>query len=134
MDSSWLKERQPMSKKRHIWMNSQYSEIRSQFIYDDNIDVIVTLPDRTRWWGTFFTFDNIESLRQKNKETGECLSGTYLWSSNMIICEDVSRETIEKVVDDLLEKGILDKFMDRIGDVTSEIEDIHDYEEDFFDD
>jgi hypothetical protein len=52
----------------------------------------------------------------------------------MIICEDVSRETIEKVVDDLLEKGILDKFMDRIGDVTSEIEDIHDYEEDFFDD
>jgi hypothetical protein len=119
----------PMSKKRHIWINTE-----AQDMYDANLDVVVTLPDRTRWWGTFFTYKNIESLRQKDKETGECLSGTYLWAVNMIICEDVSRETIEKVVDDLLDKGILDKFMARIGDVTSEIEDINDYEEGFFDD
>jgi hypothetical protein len=120
-----------MIKKRHIWLSRQLSEAE---IHDTSVDVIVTLPDRTRWWGTFFTYKNIESLRQKDKETGECLSGTYLWAVNMIICEDVSRETIEKVVDDLLDKGILDKFMARIGDVTSEIEDINDYEEGFFDD
>ncbi|NNV03907.1 hypothetical protein [Brevibacillus sp. MCWH] len=116
-----------MSKKRHIWIHSEPRDL-----HDDNLDVIVTLPDRTRWWGTFFTFDNIESLRQKNKKTGECLSGTYFYAVNMIICEDASRETIEKVVDDLLEKGILDKFMDRISDVTSEIEKDEDYEEGFF--
>jgi hypothetical protein len=122
----------PMSKKRHIWINTE-----AQDMYDANLDVVVTLPDRTRWWGTFFTYKNIESLRQKDKETGECLSGTYLWAVNMIICEDVSRETIEKVVDDLLDKGILDKFMARIGDITREREKYYEegfFEKDFFDD
>ncbi|REK63699.1 MAG: hypothetical protein DF221_09255 [Brevibacillus sp.] len=121
-----------MSKKRHISIHHVIEDI-----HDDNIDVIVTLPDRTRWWGTFFTYKNIESLRQKDKETGECLSGTYLSAANMIICEDLSRETIEKVVDDLLDKGILDKFMARIGDITREREKYYEegfFEKDFFDD
>ena len=114
-----------MTKKRHIWLSRQLSEAE---IHDTSVDVIVTLPDRTRWWGTFFTYKNIESLRQKDKETGECLSGTYLWAVNMIICEDLSRETIEKVVDDIIADERLASAMMRISDVTNEAG----YEEGFF--
>ncbi|MGN7468518.1 hypothetical protein [Brevibacillus sp. SAFN-007a] len=120
-----------MIMKRHIWISTDYSEIEPNLKDDSNVDVVVTLPDRTRWWGTFFSYQNIETLRQKNKETGECLSGTYLWSANMIISEDVSRETIEKVVDHLMEEGDLQRVMAKISDVPSESE--ADYGEGFFD-
>lgn len=40
---------------------------------DDNSDVIVTFENGTRWYATFFTYQNILSLRDKNRETGECL-------------------------------------------------------------
>ncbi|RNB53025.1 hypothetical protein EDM57_20430 [Brevibacillus gelatini] len=117
--------------KRHIWTSMDYSEIQQKLAHDSNVDVVVTLPDRTRWWGTFFSYQNIETLRQKNKETGEFLSGTYLWSVNMIISEDVSRETIEKVVDHLIEEGDLQRVMAKIEDVPFGEE--ADYGEDFFD-
>ncbi|REK63700.1 MAG: hypothetical protein DF221_09260 [Brevibacillus sp.] len=114
-----------MTKKRHIWLSRQLSEAE---INDTSVDVIVTLPDRTRWMATFFTFQNIKTLRQKYKETGVNLSGTYLWAVNMIICEDLSRETIEKVVDDIIADERLASAMMRISDVTNEAG----YEEGFF--
>ncbi|MBG9944391.1 hypothetical protein ABE237_17045 [Brevibacillus formosus] len=116
--------------KKHIWISTELSEIESQQKNDNNVDVIVTLPDRTRWWGTFFTYQNIETLRRKNKNTGENLSGTYLWSINMVIVEDVSRETIEKVVDELIREGDLQTIMAKIDDVSSDSE--AEYGDDFF--
>ncbi|WP_432775039.1 hypothetical protein AAFJ72_17775 [Brevibacillus gelatini] len=49
----------------------------------------------------------------------------------MIISEDVSRETIEKVVDHLIEEGDLQRVMAKIEDVPFGEE--ADYGEDFFD-
>jgi hypothetical protein len=46
----------------------------------------------------------------------------------MIICEDLSRETIEKVVDDIIADERLASAMMRISDVTNEAG----YEEGFF--
>ena len=63
---------------------------------DDNTDVWVTLSDNTQWVATFFTYKNITTLAKKNQQTGEWLSGKYLWASDMILVDKVSRASIEE--------------------------------------
>lgn len=43
-------------------------------------DVKVTLLDRSVWKATFFTYKNIQTLREKNEITSECMNGTLLKS------------------------------------------------------
>jgi hypothetical protein len=72
---------------------------------DDNTDVIVTTTENKRYVATFFTYQNIESLRRKNKKTGECFEGKYFWGSDMILIDDCSRNNIEKVISHLIKEG-----------------------------
>lgn len=65
---------------------------------DSNSRVIVTLGDGSRWTAMFFSYRNIETLFQKNSRTGECLSGKYFWSEDMVLVDEVSRARIEEVV------------------------------------
>jgi hypothetical protein len=58
---------------------------------DDNTDVIVTLADGARYVASFFTYENIESLRRRNQETGECSAGKYFWASNMVLIDRLIR-------------------------------------------
>ena len=69
---------------------------------NDNSDVIVTFSDQCRFVATFFTYQNIEQLRQKNKRTGECLNGKFFWASDMIIVEQIKREEIEQIINHLI--------------------------------
>jgi len=71
----------------------------------DNIDVVVHFEDSSRYTATFFTPENIELLRKRYEETGECSSGLYFWASHMIIVERLTWENVEKVVADLIEGG-----------------------------
>jgi len=71
---------------------------------DDNTDVIVTFQDGRRWVASFFSYKNIEKLTNKNKETGECYSGAYFWSSDMILIDQVSRKRIEEIIEHLIEE------------------------------
>lgn len=45
--------------------------------FDCNSDVIFELNDGSKWVATFFTYQNIETLRKKNQLSGECLNGIY---------------------------------------------------------
>lgn len=74
-------------------------------VANDNVDVEVQLHDGRRFVATFFTLRNLESLFEKNKRSGECRSGTYLWASDMILVEELSKEAIERTVEGLLEDG-----------------------------
>ena len=69
----------------------------------DNVDVEVTLADGVRYGATFFTLKNIERLFQKNRTTGECAGGLYLWAANMILVQELTLDVIERSVQDLLE-------------------------------
>lgn len=71
-------------------------------IFDDNTDVIVTFDDTTSWVASFYSYNNINKLAEKNKFTGENLGGKYLWGTDMILVDEISRERIEEVVKDLL--------------------------------
>lgn len=87
-----------------IWIESEEkgAMIGGELGANDNSDVIVTFADGSKAIATFFTYKNIEFLRQKNKETGECLSGKFFWASNMILVEKISRQTVEEIVNHLL--------------------------------
>ena len=75
---------------------------------DDNVDVEIELADGRRYSATFFTLQNIHSLMEKNKTTGECAGGIYMWSSNMILVDNLRQETIRRTIVGLLEEGELD--------------------------
>jgi hypothetical protein len=72
---------------------------------DVNTDVCVRFNDGTTWAATFFTYQNISTLRDKNRGTGECLMGGYCCATNMILIDEGSRDRIEQVVEDLIRSG-----------------------------
>ncbi len=74
----------------------------SEDVFDGNEDIFVNFTNGDRYVATFFTYKNVESLRQKNQKTGEELSGKYFWASDMILINDLRTETIKNVIDDLI--------------------------------
>ena len=93
------------NKKYSIWIEAEEWAVGEWDINNDNTDVIVEFEDGSRWVASFFTYSNINKLVEKNTITGECLDGKYLWSSDMILVDEVSRERIQEVVDYLINKG-----------------------------
>jgi hypothetical protein len=82
----------------------------------DNVDVEVTLGNGSRFGATFFTVNNVERLFQRNRETGECASGIYLWAANMILVQELTMEVMEKTVADLLDNEEFYSAFSRFGD------------------
>ncbi len=72
---------------------------------DDNVDVELRFDDGSRYAATFFTLKNLESLFEKNKQTGECKGGLYLWAAAMVIVQRLSEATISETVADLIAAG-----------------------------
>ena len=68
---------------------------------DSNMDVIFTLSNKTKWVTTFFTYQNILSLSQKNKATGECLYGLYFLAKDMILIDRLNKDIIQKTLEEI---------------------------------
>lgn len=86
----------------------EFSIIGSEFnAHDDNVDVEIKLDNGEVFYATFFTIANIESLFKKNRDTGECKDGLYLWASDMILVEKLSEPVIRNTIDDLIKTGEL---------------------------
>ena len=92
---------------KNIWIETEECEsiINSQNNTNDNSDVIVTFSDDKKYVASFFTYDNIKTLTEKNKKTGELLNGKYFWSSDMILIDRIDRNSIEKVISDLIKEN-----------------------------
>ncbi|WP_421750280.1 hypothetical protein [Croceimicrobium sp.] len=90
----------------NIWIESEErgSILDGSQKANDNSDVIVTFRDKSRYVATFFSYQNIEHLRRKNQETGECLKGRYFWASDMILIESLNRKEIETIIEHLLKE------------------------------
>lgn len=87
-------------------------------VIDDNLDVEVKFSDGSRFTATFFTLENLSSLFTKNKQTGECGNGTYLWAKEMIIVQRLDQETMDATVRGLLRDGELESAFARVPDVA----------------
>ncbi|MEK3976483.1 hypothetical protein MKZ20_16365 [Psychrobacillus sp. FSL K6-2684] len=115
---------------RNIWIEAEEWESKEWDVEDVNTDVKVTLPDRSVWMATFFTYKNIQSLREKNEQTGECMNGTYFQASDMVLIDIATRERIVEVIDYLTDSGEFESVFTKYPNVDAEED--HLYTEGFF--
>lgn len=64
--------------------------------------VVVTFEDGSQWTATIYTYKNIRTLSEKNRNTGEQLGGKYFWGKDMLLVEECSRTCIEEVIDHVI--------------------------------
>lgn len=97
-----------------IWY--EFSEVQSPVDrFDCNSDVIFELNDGSKWAATFFTYQNIETLRKKNQLSGECLNGTYFCATDMILVSEMSEEIIKSVLQELLSLDEIDIYCRKLS-------------------
>ena len=102
------------SKLRYsIWIEAEEWAAGEWTPSDDDSDVIVTFENGDRWVATFFSYQNITSLAEKNRQSGECLAGKYFVATEMILVDEVSRNRIEEVVANLIEEDDLKTYFTR---------------------
>ena len=82
--------------------------------FDSNSDVVFELNDGSRWGATFFTYQNIDTLRKKNQQSGECLSGSYFCAGAMILVSEMSKEIIGAVLQEMLSSGEIEIYCHRL--------------------
>ncbi len=74
-------------------------------ILDDHTDVIVRLKSGETYASSFFSYQNVATLTAANRLSGDCLSGTFFWKNNMLLVEDIGKNTVERVVRFLIDEG-----------------------------
>lgn len=70
-----------------------------------NTDVIVFLENGKKYIASFFAYGNIESLQLKHQFDGNFLHGSYFWNKNMILVEECTLQSIELVINDIIDEG-----------------------------
>jgi len=107
------------SPKRHysIWIEAEEWAVGEWTPADDNSDVIVTFDNGDRWVATFFSYQNILSLAEKNRDSGECLGGKYFVATDMILVDEISRDRIEEVIAEMINENDLESFFARCEEV-----------------
>lgn len=68
-------------------------------------DVVVQLNSGEMYIASFFTYQNIETVRNQNSKSGEFLSGKYFWAKNLILIDSCKKENIEKIIQHLMDEG-----------------------------
>ena len=67
-----------------------------------NVDVQVTFPNGESFSAVFFTLQNIDTLMKDYEKTGEGANGLYFWTSDMLIVQRLTEQTICEAIDNLL--------------------------------
>ena len=86
------------NQKYSIWIEAEEWADGEWTPADGNTDVIVKVENGKSWVATFFSYQNVLSLAEKNRKSGECLNGKYFVATDMVLVDVVSRERIEEVV------------------------------------
>lgn len=105
-----------VNDKYNVWIETEEWAVGEWDIHNGNTDVIVEFDNEKRWVASFFTYNNISKIVEKNKSTGECLNGKYFWSSDMILVDEVSRQRIQEVIQFLINEGEFERIFKIIND------------------
>ena len=86
---------------KKIWF--EFDEWEDGFNEDDeNADVHFELDDGSKWCAEFYTYQNLISISEKNRQTGECLSGEYFYAEKPIFISKMDKELIISVLNDII--------------------------------
>ncbi|EPD51089.1 hypothetical protein HMPREF1210_02280 [Paenisporosarcina sp. HGH0030] len=106
--------------KKDLWIEAEEWADGEWDVEDVNTDVKVTFSDSSVWMATFFTYRNIQSLREKNVKTGESMNGAYFHASEMVLIDIASKERIYEVINYLIDNGEFESVFTKYPDVDSE--------------
>lgn len=73
-------------------------------------EVFVKTADRKGYSSTFVGREFIDWVFDKNKETGECASGTYFCMNPMVIVDRIDDDSIRRTIDGLVSERTFDDF------------------------
>ncbi len=90
-------------------------------LQNDNLDINVVLPTGEVYWGCLFTLANIKLLMERE-------AGHFFWAADMVIVQDLQKETIYKAIRELLEAGHLQSALSCIGDISTLYPECEDYD------
>jgi hypothetical protein len=68
-------------------------------------DIIVYLTNDDKYIASFFSYTNFEAIKEENRKSGANAGGLYFWYKNMVLVENFRTETVEEVVNHLLQVG-----------------------------
>jgi hypothetical protein len=75
------------------------------------IDVVLTIQDGQEYWANFTTLRFLQYMFEKNKRTGELLSGTYFcMPDNMVIIKRLTEGNIRATIDNLIKEGKIERY------------------------
>jgi hypothetical protein len=90
---------------KQIFITSEHQKEKDLIEKSGNTDVIVILSDGHKYTASFFTYAFIGQVRNRNRLTGEYLSGKYFWEHNMVLVEECTTEIIDPVVREIIDEG-----------------------------
>lgn len=71
-------------------------------------DVEVTGPGGRTWVGTVATLPMIDAVMESYRQSGECLSGTYFWVSDLLLVNDNTEAAAFESIFSLVTTGEID--------------------------
>src|ERR1044072_720734 len=83
---------------------------------NDNVDVEVNFKTGERYGATIYTLENVASLMQQWRTTGDCRNGLYFAAPHVILVSELTSETILALIADLYKDGTLARVMERLSD------------------
>jgi hypothetical protein len=98
-------------KFRINWNSSEPFDIEN-----DVIDVRIKTKSREEYSANFTTLKFLGYLFEKNKRTGECLSGTYFCMPNMVVVEKLTEDNIRRTIDDLIDRLCIENYFTKLED------------------
>ncbi len=100
---------------RKILLSSETELQKKVDVQDAHTDVIVEMNDGEKYVASFFTYKNMKTLQLLHREENDFLGGKYFWVKGMLMVESCTRQTIEKVVLDLMEEGDFERVFRKIN-------------------
>ncbi|GIJ12750.1 hypothetical protein ACFFMR_14425 [Micromonospora andamanensis] len=70
-----------------------------------NVDVVVDLPDGSRWALTIFTVEEVRRLLARWMETGEVANGSYFWVVDQLIVPEPGVRAMTTAIRELVRSG-----------------------------
>src|SRR3989338_1682456 len=94
-------------KNYRFWYSWPYSNDLDE--ENEALEIYYEAKEGVWYVANFITLKYLKSIFKKNKETGECASGTWFaMQDNMVVLERLSKENIKITIDDLIENSEMD--------------------------
>jgi hypothetical protein len=91
-------------------------------IFDDNIDINVVCENTKVYFGTLFTLLNIKKLMSRENDI-------YFWATNMVVLNDLKKETIKEAISQIINDGYMDQMFFEIGTIQTIFTNTQSFEE-----